>query len=146
MQWSPSAAGRSFCHTGRLILQSNRDAIPGVDGIACMLTVLEGVVSGALAVFLLIISIRLLRRPRQSLRPFRLFANAKLVTGVWAGLAIGWLTLSFLTSSLRGSTPAPNAVPTAASLGLLVAIIGVLYPVALLIIMRLRSVRDYYES
>jgi hypothetical protein len=132
--------------SGNVILQSDRDAIPTVSSTACMLVIMEGISSIGFAVFLLVISIRLLRRPRQKLKPFTIYGIAKIGLALLGGLAIGWMTASFLTNSLRQVSSPPGAIPTAILAGAAVFIAGCAYPIVLMIVARRRSVREFYES
>ena len=131
---------------GNVILQSDRDAFPVVNGPACLLVAIEGIVSIGLAVFLLVISLKLMNNPRQTLGPFRWFAFAKLAVAVGGAFAIGLMTYSFLMSAVRVGQSSAGAMSTAILVTIAFAIAGAAFPTFLLIVSRNRRVREYYET
>jgi hypothetical protein len=131
---------------GKLILQSDRDAIPAVSTVACTLVIIEGILSIALAVFLLVISIRLLRRPRQKLKIFAVYSIAKMILAMIGGLAMGWMTASFLANSLHPTIASASTIPIAVLAGAAVVVAGYAFPVILMIVATRKSVQEFYEN
>ncbi|HSU68203.1 MAG TPA: hypothetical protein VLJ39_15095 [Tepidisphaeraceae bacterium] len=131
---------------GRAVLQSDRDAFAVVSGAACFLVMMEGILSVALAVFLVIISLKLMNNPAQKLGTFKVYAFAKISLALLGAAAIGWMTDSFLTSSLKGSQSPSHAWPTAILAAVAFVTAGMLFPVVVLLVSRQHRVRDYYES
>ena len=123
---------------GRIILRGDGGDIPAVSTAACVLLIVEGVLSAALAVFLLLVSIRLQRRTRPSLQPLFWYAAVKPILAVGAGLALGWTIASYAVNVQR--TPAP---PIAYAAAIALAVIGCVYSIVLLAVSRLRSVRQF---
>ena len=130
---------------GEVILSGDPSAVPGVNITACALVVVEAGLSMALGVFLVMVAVRLLRRPRQRLRPFMFYTLAKIVLAIAGGLAIGWITTSFV-DRVPGKARIPvTATQAGLALGVSAALLGCIYPLALLIAARTRNVRVYYH-
>ena len=127
---------------GNSILQADRDAIPAVDGRACGAVAAEGILSILLAGFLLFISIRLLRKSRRNLGLFRVYALVKLLLAVAGGLAVGWMINSFVAASPEVSKTG-GALSVATIVAFAAAGVGAAFPVTVLLILRLRSVREF---
>jgi hypothetical protein len=129
---------------GNVILRSDRDAIPAVSGVACGLVIVEGLASAALAVFLVLLCLRMLRQPRERLNRMVLWAAMKLGLSLVGGAALGWMIASYSSTSLAEGSPS-NGATIACAVGAAVAVIGLAYPIAILLVARSRAVREYFN-
>lgn len=130
---------------GNVVLRSDRAAIPVVSSAACGLVILEGLVSLGMAVFLLIICLGLFRVPRRRTRPLELWSISKIALSLLGGLAMAWMIESYWRNSTTPSQAAAHSGWSAMLLGIIVAVLGCAYPLAVLIIARSRKVREYFE-
>ena len=130
---------------GNVVLRSDRTSIPVVSSAACWLVILESLVSVGMAVFLLIICLGLFRVPRKRVKPLELWSVAKILLSLVGGGAIAWMIESYLTNSTSPSPAAAHAGSVALSVGILVAALGCAYPIGVLITVRTRKVREYFE-
>lgn len=128
---------------GNVILRSDRASIPVVSSGACLLVIVEGLVSVGMAVFLLIICLGLKGEPRRRLRPLVGWSIGKIALSIVGAVAVGWMTGSFLTHSIAPRTN--PATPMALTIAALVAVAGCAYPVAVLLVARSQGVREYYD-
>jgi hypothetical protein len=110
----------------------------------------EAVVSFALALFLLIAGIRVLRRSPAALRHHRLYAWVKLPVALVGSVAVGWFLSEMIGSFATGPTPLA-AFGSAKPLFFVVytgwyALMGSAYPVGLLFTLRSHKVREYANT
>lgn len=129
---------------GNVILRADRDAIPAVSGVACGLVIVEGLASAALAVLLVLLCIRLLRQPRERLNRMVLWAAMKLGLSLLGGAALGWMIGSYSSTSLTEGSPSAGT-SIAFAVGAAVAVVGIAYPIAILLVARSRAVREYFN-
>ena len=103
-------------------------------------TVLVGVaLSVALALFLLTVGIFTLRQSLRARGLHLIYAGIKIP--VAALLAFGWYKLIRSTGDMNNDVP--GMAPGVAAM---ILVLGLLYPIALLIVMNVRSVREYYAA
>jgi hypothetical protein len=119
--------------------------------LSIALVIGESLASGALAVYLMVIAILTLRDSPRGRRFHQVFAAIKIPLAITGGVAFAWLMTGML-SSLRALNPgmgrgAPSAdsIQTMATLGIVMAVVGLLYPVVLLFVLRSKPVKDYYN-
>ena len=106
--------------------------------------------SGILAVYLLVIAILTLRESPRGRRFHQVFAAIKIPLAVTGGVAFAWMMGGLLTS-LRALNPglggmSPRSAQTMTTFGVAMAVAAIIYPVVLLIVLRSRAVKDYYNS
>ncbi|CAN5575923.1 hypothetical protein BH09PLA1_BH09PLA1_34590 [soil metagenome] len=105
---------------------------------ATAMTLLDAVLAGLLAIYLLVVGILVLRQNRRGRGLQIIFAVLKIPIAILA--AIGWMwTIS------DANAGAISSAQLKAWLWTFIAI-GLLYPIGLLIAMRTRSVREYYRD
>jgi hypothetical protein len=119
--------------------------------LSIALVIGESIASGALAVYLLVIAILTLRESPRGRRFHQVFAAIKIPLAITGGVAFAWL-MTGLLSSLRAlnpgmgrGAPSANSVQVMATLGIVMAVAGLLYPVILLFVLRSKAVKDYYR-
>ncbi len=109
------------------------------------LVIAESVASLALAVFLLLSGIFLLKESPRGRRLHQIFALIKIPLAVIAIAGFSWM-MADLTSNMRrfpgGSGPSDGFV----TFGIVLSAAGLIYPIALLIIMHTKTVREYYRT
>ena len=119
-----------------------------VKGSTATILAIEAAASGALAIYLLIVGVFLLRPILRGRKLVAIFAVLKIPLAIV--VAIGWPMLAWemmqglSTSSALGTT-APTAGPYVVW-GIITAVVGLAFPVALLITISTRPVRNYYNS
>jgi hypothetical protein len=115
---------------------------------AAILTVgIEAAVSVLLAVLLLVAGILVFRRSPVSLRLHRIYAWAKLPAALAGAVGVGWMYSSFVgafTPRAAQGQSAESVVFWMWAVG--AAVLSCAYPVGLLIALRSRQVRAYYNS
>lgn len=111
------------------------------------LTGLDALLSLVLAVLLLVAGIMVLSQSPRALRLHQFYAWAKIPVAILGGIGMAWLYSSMMTAFTPGGAP---AVPGMNSVWIIwaavMALISCAYPVALLITLRTRTVRAYYNS
>lgn len=131
---------------GNVVLRSDRNAFLSVSGAACALVIIEGFLSIALAVFLLVLSIRLLNRPTEKLGAFAIYAWAKILSATVGAVAVAWMVYTFLVSDVRVGHRTGSALPVALIAGAAVLVAGVALPIVFLVLPRRRNIREFYEG
>jgi hypothetical protein len=109
-----------------------------------VLGLFDAVGSLLLAVMLLVAGIGALRHSRGSLRLHQFYGWAKIPVAILGGIAYGWMMSQMLTS-LPGFG-ASNGKAIFAMYAVFMAALGCAYPIGLLITLRTRTVRGYYNS
>ena len=126
---------------GRVVL--NGDPIPGVSVIACMGVMLAAPSSISMAIWLLLLSNRLLKQtlltPRQHLR----WSAIKIVLSVASGLAFGWMIGTFIASTPGGASSASGKGMAAG--GMLLAV-GCAFPVTIIALLKTRRSKLYFDG
>jgi hypothetical protein len=100
------------------------------------LAIAEAVLSALVAIYLLVISILVLRQTPIGRRLFAIYAAAKLICGVLAIVAFVQILNALGPHFLRGP------ITTA----LVFSVMGLIFPIAVLITLTSRGVRDYYQT
>ena len=119
--------------------------------LSIALVVGESIASAALAIFLFVVAVLTLRDSPRGRRYHQVFAAIKIPLAVTGGVAFAWLMTGLLTSlralnpGMGAGLPSARAIQTMTTLGIMMAVIGLLYPVVLLIVLRTRTVKDYYN-
>ena len=131
---------------GKVVLRSERDAIPAISMGATVLVIIASILSVALAIYLLIASVRLLKRPRQRLRSMRIYAGLKVIFAAISALAIGWFTHSFFTQSGPTASHMNDELAWSMCSGIGIFGVGLIFPLSVLIVSRRRIVREYFEN
>lgn len=116
-----------------------------LDARAAMLVILESVLSLALAVYLLVIGILVLRQSPRGAALHAVYAWIKIPLAILGGVAIAMLWGSFIGGMMQGAVGASD-VTAVYVIAAMIALAGCIYPIALLIVLRTRGVRDYYNS
>jgi hypothetical protein len=128
-------AGRVIRSTGMMMTTMSRFAVRGTTSA---MTLLDALLSGALAIYLLVVGILVLRQHRRGRAMLRAFAIVKIPIAVLG--AIGWVwTIE------DANAGAVSAGWLQFWLWTLLAI-GLIYPIALLIVLSTRTVREYYSK
>jgi hypothetical protein len=123
-----------------------------VNMTAAVTAMTSAVLSVALAIYLLVIGILMLRQHPRAGMLHKLYAWIKIPVAIMGGIAWVLLWTSIMSSAVAaapgGSTPATTgAVTTAVVTGSVIAIVvGCLYPVSLLFALRSKTVREYYAA
>jgi hypothetical protein len=127
----------------------------GINPLAALLSAIAEVLSFALAVLLLIAAIQILRDAPSGPRLHRWYALVKIPLVIVATALSLWLTMGMMQSIMASMPPAAGGAGgqqmafmwsfMAARL-ILPALLALAYPVALLIILRSRSVREFYNT
>jgi hypothetical protein len=102
-----------------------------------------------LAVYLLVIGIMTLRQHPLGGRLHAIYAWMKIPAAVVGGLAVGWMVhgvFSGMASTMPPAAGGPPAEMIAAGYAVTLAGLGLIYPIALLIALRTRTIREYYAS
>jgi hypothetical protein len=105
------------------------------------------VVGLGLAVMLLVAGIMVTARSPRARRLHLIYACVKIPVALGGGMAFAWL-MGQLVGSVAAATPGATAATNTVVLvwGLVLGGVGCIYPVALLIALNARSVREYYNS
>jgi hypothetical protein len=120
-----------------------------ISPVAAWLSVGENVLSGAVAVLLLIAGILVLRDSPRARRLHWIYVAAKIPLIVVAAVATALMTSSMLSGvmAMPGAGMAPGFTTWMVVIQVVMtAAIALVYPVALIFVLRSRSVREYYES
>jgi hypothetical protein len=121
-----------------------------LNGAAMALTSFAVVASAGLAVYLFVIGITTLRRWPGARRAHLIYAVLEIPVAILGAAAAWWLTASFAEASMTNMGPGgPMAGSFADGIGLQAVVLGVLgliYPVVLLIGLQAKSVKDYYDT
>jgi len=119
--------------------------LPRVSGGACVVSFADGVLSFALAILLLVAGIATLRHSRRSLRMHQIYGWAKIPLCIVGGIAYGWVLSDFVTG-MPGAGLAGSGRMLFVMYSGFIAVLGIAYPIGLLIALRSRVVRGYYHS
>ena len=104
------------------------------------LMVVTAVASLALAVYLLVCGIMTLRQSPRARRLHLIYSFIKIPLAVTAGVAAAMVSRDLMASIAIGGTPAGASLFS----GIVPGVLGCAYPVALLITLNLKQVREYY--
>jgi hypothetical protein len=123
----------------------------GINGTAMALAVFALFVGLGLAIFLLVSGILTLRNSRHGRRLHLIYAGLKVPVTVLGFVGTWWLTSSYLDGMYAAAADPARAVvvPKVAGLGIgaaITAALGLIYPIALLIVLQTRTVKSYYAD
>jgi hypothetical protein len=109
------------------------------------LVVFESVVSMAMAVFLFAAGIRALGGSRKSVGMHRAYAGVKLFLAFAAAVGVGWLSgqMKDLDAAFYRAAPEPAGILGYLGPGLVMLVVGIAYPVLLLLLLRGRGVEAF---
>ena len=99
----------------------------------------------ALAIYLLVIGILMLRQHPRAGRLHKIYAAIKIPLAIVAGIAWPVFWASFSTMG-AGTTTAPTFTPALITACVIAVLVGCAYPIALLIAFRTRTAREYYAA
>ncbi len=122
--------------------------LPKFGAASIGLSMANGIVSSILSLLLLIAAIFLLRSKPAGRRLHLWWAWLKMLGAILGGAAVFYFYYDIMTS-VAATPGVPNsAAPAgvAAMMGLMTFGIGILYPIAVLIVMSLKSVKNYLSS
>ncbi len=120
------------------------------EGTAMAVSMITTFAGFALAVYLLVIGILALRGSRGARKLHFIFTALKLPIGIAAAVSVWWLASSFvqaLSAAGTGPMTTQNA-DSALSIGVqqsILAGLGLVYPLTLLIVLQMRSVKEFYN-
>jgi hypothetical protein len=115
-----------------------------INPVALGLMLVTSLILMALAVYLLVCGILTLRQSMRARRLHLIYALVKIPLSVAAGVASAWVMRDMM-SSFGGGAATPT-MGFALFTGAFPILIGCAYPVALLIALNLRAVREYYAG
>ena len=116
-----------------------RLALPAVN------VALEAMVSGALAIYLLIAGILVLRGSLSGSRLHWIYVFVKIPVAIIA-VVVTWILWNLYLATLTTTGQTGGFGSAAAVLAMIGIALGVLYPIVLIILLRSRTVRDYYRT
>jgi hypothetical protein len=114
---------------------------PRTNAAVAVLALLEALASLGLAVFLLIIGVLVFRSSPGGARQHRFYAIAKLALATFATFIWMWLWVDF-----AGGSAGRGGSIVLAIFGAAIGLSGAIYPIALLLALRSREVREYYDG
>jgi hypothetical protein len=122
-----------------------------VNQTSCSLGLADALVSELLAIYLLVIAIMTLRRNPIARKFYLIYIAIKIIIGVVAVCAFAGIVNSLNATSVSSSMSAAQAVSNVfagfASAALTFSIIGLLYPIViLLVLMFSKTAKDFYKS
>jgi hypothetical protein len=111
---------------------------------------LDAVLSGALAIYLIVVGIIVLRGSFVGPRLLRIYAWTKIPLAILAGVGVGMLMYQFYSgfSNMPGFAGANGASfgPLGTLYGIGLGLLGLAFPVGVLIALRSRTVRGYFNA
>lgn len=111
-----------------------------------LMTGVLGAMNFMLGGYLLIIGIMTLRGSRSGARLHRIYAWIKIVLAICGALLVVWLIRQVAVPSSSSAIYQMGFTGGLIIAGMLSAVIGMIYPVALLITLRTRSLRAFYQG
>jgi hypothetical protein len=115
-----------------------------------ILMMLEALCSVAVAIFLLVVGIFVFRSSFKSPRLLAVYAWIKIPLALAAGAVVTWMGYEFMTAVTRGLPGgSPAAAPTVAYVaiwGIILTLLGLAFPIALLIALRSRTSREFFNT
>ena len=118
------------------------DSVPGVSMTACIGMMVMAMVGLGMAIWLLVLSRRLLKQTLLTNRLHQRYAMAKVVTSLVAAIFFGWMIDTF-AGSRPGADPSSHA---GISVGIVLGAIGCAFPAFLWMMFRKRSARLYFDG
>ncbi len=118
-------------------------------GWLCALCILEAVLSAALAIYLFIAGIQVMRQSPAGARLHWIYVAIKIPLTLLGGIALIWLAMDFgagVAGMVSQGGAAPAIQTTYAVMSAMAMIAALIYPIALLFALRSQTVRQYYNS
>ena len=125
------------------VISSGAFRMPKVSLATAMTLMGEAGASILLAIYLLVIGIVVFRSYRGTAKLLRIYAVLKIPLAIAAGIGIGRFGYELTSSSLLASSGMGSAFYV---WGVVLAIVGIAFPIGLLIALSTRGVRNYYNS
>ena len=118
---------------------------------AITISIIESVASLGVAIFLLVIAVQAFRGSQHTPRRFRIYAWMKIPLAIigWSATAMIWWGFGKSIGSAAAGSGAPvgNSIGTVyAVMSLFAGIATLIFPIALLFVLRSKTVREYYEA
>jgi hypothetical protein len=121
---------------------------PRVNGSAMAVTLFASTVALGLAVYLIVCGSLVLRESRRGRKLHLIYAALKIPIAIAAGVGVWWVTKDFMNAGR--DNPGLSAIDTMAGAiavtHIMLAALGLVYPLALLIALQSRTVKDYYSD
>jgi hypothetical protein len=123
-----------------------------LNGVAApaILMMLEALCSVAVAIYLLVVGIFVFRSSFKSPRLLAVYAWIKIPLALAAGAVVTWMGYEFMTAVTKGLPGgSPAAAPTVAYVaiwGIILTLLGLAFPIALLIALRSRTSREFFNT
>lgn len=117
--------------------------------MSMVLVIGEAMMSGGLAIYLLTIGILTLRGSPNARRLHQIYAAVKIPLAVAGAVAFAWLMselAQFLQASGGGGAVASPGLSTFTTISVTLAGMGTIYPLVLLIVLRRKALRDYFDA
>jgi hypothetical protein len=108
----------------------------------------EAFLSVVWAIYLLIVGILVMRSSFKSPRLLRIYAWVKIPLAMMAGAALGWMIYGFATAVKNtpgGVSTTSGFFMIAVWIAILIAL-GLAFPISVLIVLRARSVREFFNT
>lgn len=118
-----------------------------ISGAAAGMVIAENAASVAVAIYLLVVGIMVFRSYPRSPRLLRIYAMLKIPLALLAGVGLPWLAYQFAASI--SASGMGTAVPASFGFivwGIIIALLGCAFPIAVLIALSTRTCRDYFNS
>ena len=124
-----------------------------LNGAALALAWFATLVGGALAVYLFVIGILVLRQSPRGRKLHIAYALLEIPVAILGAAAVWWLALTYAEAVVATGGPASPLAPMSGSLAdtigtqqLVLGVLYLIYPIALLIVLQTRAVKDYYDT
>lgn len=123
-----------------------------VTGAAAGTVIGEAIASIGLAIYLFVVGILAFRSSPKNPWLLRIYACVKIVLALLAGSGIAWMAYQFASgvtqagATATGTAAAPPSWRPFITAGCVIAALGLLFPIGLLIALRIRTVNEYYST
>ena len=121
----------------------------GISGWVAAMVIGEGAASVAVAIYLLVVGILVFRSYQKSPRLLGIYAALKIPLALLAGAGLSLMGYQFATSIASNNGMAGSAAPATFGFiiwGAVITVLGLAFPIGVLIALRTRTVRDYFNS
>jgi hypothetical protein len=125
---------------------------PNLSGVAtpAALMILEAFCSVGVAIYLLIVGIFVFRSSLRSPQLLRIYACVKIPLALAAGVVVAWMGYEFMTAVTRsmpgGNAAAGPGIGYASIWAAVLTLLGLAFPVGLLIALRSRTAREFFNA
>jgi hypothetical protein len=114
-----------------------------------LLVMIEAILSAALAIYLIVVGIIVLRGSFHAPRLLRIYGWTKIVLAIVAGVGIGTMMYQFYSgmSNMPGVAGSGASLgPIGAIYGIVLGLLGLAFPIGVLIALRSRTVQSYFNA